>query len=457
MSDRIAEIERRVLETVGEERMLPDGCTVVAGFSGGADSTMLVHFLLGYAREHAVSLIAAHVNHGLRGAESDADEAFAAAWCAERGVPLRILRTDVRKLAKQNSEGLEECGRNVRYSFFRSLCGENGRIATAHTLTDSVETMLLNLARGAGPRGLSGIPPVREGIVRPLIRITRGEVEEYCRHYGLSYVTDSTNRSDEYARNRVRHAVLPVLREVNPGFERAVLRTAALLRQDEAYFAGLAREELEKAADANGGYSVAVLQKEPQAVLSRMIPLAVRKVTSARLGSGHIAAVSALIRSGRGCVTVAGGIQCAADGNTLFVSPEKPRTEEWSVPLELPETRLPDGRLFCVRPISLETKNREKINNLLFNNRINYDTILITNSFVRNRRPGDFFCPARRGVTKPLKKLMNEQKIPPFLRGRTAVLECAGRIVWIEGIGVSREAEVSEGTPRAAEITIKEC
>ena len=457
MSDRIAEIERRVLETVEEERMLPDGCTVVAGFSGGADSTMLLHFLLGYAGGHPIALIAAHVTHGLRGAESDAGEAFAAAWCAERGVPLRVLRADVRELAKRNSEGLEECGRNVRYSFFRSLCGENGRIATAHTLTDSVETMLLNLARGAGPRGLSGIPPVRGGIVRPLIRVARDEVEEYCRHYGLAFVTDSTNASDEYARNRVRGAVLPVLRGISPGFEQAAGRTGRLLRQDEEYFAALAREELEKAADANGGYSVAVLQEEPQAVLSRMILLAVRKETSARLTGGHIEAVSALIRSGRGCVTVAGGIQCAADGNTLFVSPEKPHPEEWSVPLELPETFLPDGRLLCVRPISLETKNREKINNLLFNNLINYDTILSTNSFIRNRRPGDFFCPARRGLTKTLKKLMNEQKIPPFLRGRTAILECAGRIVWIEGIGVSREAAVSDGTRRAAEITIKEC
>ena len=457
MSDRIAEIERRVLMAVEEERMLPDGCTVVAGFSGGADSTMLVHFLLGYAREHPVSLIAAHVNHGLRGAESDADEAFVASWCAERGVPLRVLHADVKTLAKQNSQGLEECGRNVRYSFFRSLCGEGGRIATAHTMTDSAETVLMNLARGAGPRGLSGIPPVRDGIVRPLIRVARDEVEEYCRFYGLSYVTDSTNASDEYLRNRIRRAVLPVLREANPGFERAVLRTAGLLRQDEAYFAALAEKELEKAADANGGYSLCVLQSEPEAVLSRMVPLAVRKQTDARLTGGHIAAVSALIRSGRGCVTVAGGIQCAADGNTLFIAPEKPRPGEWSVPLELPETRLPDGRRLCIRPISFETKNHEKINNLLFNNLINYDTILNTNSFIRSRRPGDFFCPARRGLTKTLKKLMNEQKIPPFLRGRIAVLECGGGIVWIEGIGVSREAAVSDSTRRAAEITIKEC
>ncbi|QAT49382.1 tRNA lysidine(34) synthetase TilS [Caproiciproducens sp. NJN-50] len=457
MNDRIAEIEKKIEDTIREERMLPDGCRVVAALSGGADSMAMLHFLIGYAKRHGIVLTAAHVNHGLRGEEADADEAFAAAWCSENHVDFQAFHADVPTLARKNSQGLEECGRNVRYSFFRSLCGPGGRIATAHTLTDSAETVLMNLAKGAGPRGLSGIPSVRDEIVRPLIRVTREEVEAYCLHYGLRFVTDSTNLADEYARNRIRHSVSPVLRGINPGFERAIFRTTRLLRQDEEFFRKLAREELDQAATADGGFSLRSLDSQPDCVLSRMIALAVQRETSVRLDCGHIEAVIKMIRSGLGNITLPGGIQCCANGNTLFIHSESGRTARWKTPLRLPETLLPDGRVFCVQAESSEIKNREKINNLLFNNRINYDTIMDTNSFVRSRLPGDRFVPAGRGVTKTLKKLFNEQKIPPFRRDRLAVLECGGEILWIEGIGPSQKAAAAEDTRRAAEIIIKEC
>lgn len=455
MNDRISEIERKIERTVEEERMLPDGCRVVAALSGGADSMAMVHFLMGYAKRHAIALTAAHVNHGLRGEESDADEAFVAAWCSENHLDFQVFHADVSALAEKNSQGLEECGRNVRYSFLRGLCGQGGRIATAHTLTDSAETVLMNLAKGAGPRGLSGIPPVRDEIVRPLIRVTRQEVEAYCLHYALPFVTDSTNLTDEYARNRVRHNVLPVLKGINPGFEQAVFRTTRLLRQDEEFFQRLAREELDRAA-ADGGFSLRVLKGQRDSVLSRMIVLMVQRKAGVRLDYAHIEAVIGMIRSGAGNITLPGGIQCCANGNTLFVH-EIGRAARWKVPLRLPETSLPDGRVFCIRIESPEIKNHEKINNLLFNNRINYDTIMDTNSFVRSRLPGDRFVPANRGVTKTLKKLFNEQKIPLFRRDRLAVLECGGEILWIEGIGPSQKAAAAEDTGRAAEIMIKEC
>jgi tRNA(Ile)-lysidine synthase len=457
VNDRIAALEHKIVQTIEEERMFPDGCGIVAGVSGGPDSMMLIHFLRRFAGERGIPLLAAHVNHGLRGKESDGDEAFVASWCAENGVDFRVLHADVASLAKKEGQGLEECGRNVRYTFFRSLCGNRTRIATAHTLTDSTETVLMNLAKGAGPHGLSGIPPVRDEIVRPLIRVTREEVEEYCHYYGLRYVTDSSNLTDEYVRNKIRHSVVPVLRGINPAFEQAVFRTTRLLRQDEEYFRSVARQELQKAANANGGYSLRHMESQPDAILSRMIVLAVQKETDARLDYAHIASVIHMIRSGKGNITLPGRIQCCINGNTLFVLSHMEQPEQWRVPLQIPETLLPDGRVFCIRPLSGKIKNHAKINNLLFNNLINYDTILKTNSFIRNRLPGDRFSPVGRGITKSLKKLFNEQKIPPFCRGRLAVLECNGEILWVEGIGPSQHAAVTGDTRQAAEIIIKEC
>lgn len=454
----IETVENTIRGTIREWNMFPQGCSVIVGLSGGADSMALIRFLLGFARERGIRLTAAHVNHGLRGAEADADERFVTGWCAENRVELKTLRADVRALAAENNEGLEACGRRVRYSFFNSLCGENTKIATAHTLSDSAETVLLNLARGAGARGLCGIPPVRGNVVRPLLGVTRAQVEEYCAFYGLSYVTDSTNRSDDYARNRVRHTVVPAMKRINPAFEASVSRMTVLLKRDDEYLTRLAEEKLEEAA-CGGGYSLGALQLEPWPVLSRMVEAAAEKAGGIRLQSIHVDAVVKIARAGRGSVTAAGGIQFTAQGNTLFVlrAGEK-GPAPWSVPFHLPETVLPDGRVLSVRRLSdSDFENREKcdkINNLFFHNLLDYDTILNI-SCARSRRAGDFFHPAGRGVTKTLKKLFNEAGIPPLRRNRVAILESEGRIVWIEGFGASREACAKGRT--AAEITVKEC
>ncbi len=458
MKDDIEKIERKITAAVQEWNMFPDACPIVVGLSGGADSIALTHLLMRRAVPRGHSLIAAHVNHELRGKEAESDEQFVRSFCSRNHVELRVLRADIRSLAEERSQGIEECGRGVRYSFFRRLCAKGGRIATAHTLSDSAETVLMNLAKGAGARGLCGIPPVRGNIVRPLIGITRAEVERYCAFYGLEYVTDSTNLSADCARNRIRLKAVPALKEVNPAFEECVRRTTSLLRSDESYFERLAREKLREARQ-RGGYSLAVLRGLPQPVLLRAVFLAVGGSSAPRLSFGNLMDVARMIRCGRGSVTVAGRIQCSVSGNTFFVGPQlRPEPYAWSVPFHPEGTVLPDGRTLSVSRIPPgSVKNPKKINNFIFNNLINYDTILSSTGVVRNKRAGDVFRPAGRGVTKTLKKLFNEEKIPAPQRGNTAVLEIGGTIVWIEGIGVSEDARASLNSRAIAEITIKEC
>ncbi len=458
MNSDIAEIEAKIERTIREWDMLPPGCSVVVGLSGGADSVALTHFLLRYAARTGIRVVAAHVNHCLRGEESDDDERFVRSFCEKNRLELKVRRTDVGSLAKKNSLGIEECGRAVRYSFFNSLCGPGSRIATAHTLSDSAETVLMNLAKGAGTRGLCGIPPVRGNVVRPLIEVARAEIERYCCFYRLPYVTDSTNLREDYARNRIRLKAVPVLKSVNPAFETCVLHTTGLLRCDEEYFECLADKAADEALKPSGGYDIEAFRKIPRAVLLRVIQTIIRKISHARLGYENVASVEAVIRNGKGSVTVSGGIQCCVSGNTLFVAKqENTVSPQWAVPLDPSGTVLPDGREFCLCSIPDEAwKNRGKINKLLFNNLINYDTISDNGSFIRNRRDGDVFRPACRGVTKSLKKLFNEAHTPIVWRSQLAVLECGGKILWVEGFGVSEEARVSQNTRQAAEIKIKE-
>lgn len=221
--------------TIEEFSMLAQGDTVAAAVSGGADSVALLDFLCAQL-DLGLTVRACHLNHCLRGEESDRDEQLVRTMCAQYGVALDVRRVDVRALAHTRGLSLETAAREARYAFFEEVARTHGcKIATAHTLSDAAETVVLNLARGTGIAGLCGIPPVRGDIVRPLIGCTRAQTEAYCAAHGLCYVTDSTNLTDSCTRNHIRHNILPQLFRVNPGALEAVGRMTAALRRDADY------------------------------------------------------------------------------------------------------------------------------------------------------------------------------------------------------------------------------
>lgn len=451
---KVEKIEEKIQNTIDAYAI--SAGTIVAGFSGGADSMVLIHYLKNNRVDSGVKLIAAHVNHGLRGEEADADEAFVKAWCEKNAVSLKVLHTDIRAKANECGKGLEECGRNVRYDFFdRLACGEQDKIATAHTLSDSAETVLYNLAKGAGTRGLCGIPPVRGKIIRPLITITRAEVEQYCDFYGLQYVTDKSNFSHEYSRNKIRLDVVPVLKQLNPAFESAVLRMTQQLAQDQDCLIDLAQKGVQAARKERGYLTKIFVQMHP-AVRARAIMIAVQDLCKVRLSSEHIREVSRLLCDGHGAVTVAGNVNINVEGDIFFILHGKQEKKCWSTPYTLPKTLTDDGRTVIITIVSQEEyQNRYKINNLLFNNAIDYD-IITNNVFFRNRRDGDLFIPAGRGVTKSLKKLFNEAKIPPSARDNVLLLESGGQIIWIDGFGPAQSSCINHNTKNIALIFIKE-
>ena len=197
--------------------LIPSGSRVLCAVSGGADSMCLLHLLS--ARED-LTVLAAHYEHGLRGEESLRDADFVAAWCAQRGIPCTVEHGDAAAYARDHGMGIEEAARELRYAFLERTADALNcdRIATAHNADDNAETLLLNLCRGAGTAGLRGIPPRRGRIVRPLLDCTREEIEATLRDAGVPHVEDGSNRSLDYRRNRLRHQVLPLLRDLNPRF-----------------------------------------------------------------------------------------------------------------------------------------------------------------------------------------------------------------------------------------------
>lgn len=248
--------------------MLRDGDSVVCALSGGADSVSLLHAMWRLREELGIGISACHVNHGLRGEESDGDMRFCQRLCDSIGVHLHLLQTDVREY-QQKHESIEETARRVRYDFFAEV-SEGKKLATAHNLNDSAETVLLNMMRGTGLKGLCGIPPVRGNIIRPLIYCSRREVEEYCTQNALDFVTDKTNLCDDYTRNKVRHRVLPAMLEINGSFLEVSARTQKSLREDSDFLEAMAEDAL-MSARVEGGYSSADIAALPKPVRSRVI------------------------------------------------------------------------------------------------------------------------------------------------------------------------------------------
>lgn len=435
---------------IEEHDLLKKGESVVVALSGGADSVCLLHILISLKEEYDLKLAAAHFNHGIRGAEADRDMAFVQSLCKRWDVPLYGETANVPEVAATLGESVETCGRRMRYRFFDDVLRNRrgGKLATAHHRDDSMETMLWNLTRGSGLAGLGGIPVRRDSIIRPLLCLSRREIEDYCRENALEYVTDSTNLSDDYTRNRLRHQVIPVLRELNPALDDGMERTASLMREADEYFDHISKSELNKAKTENGYTCEKLLRLEP--IVLRYAVKTVLENAEAPLDYAHITLITEAMRTG-GAVELGRGFTASCAQGVLRVYAQKdtrPEDGDFSLPfteyIKTHGTRIAvrDGRLdLTVSGIPYTSEEGAKINNLFLKHCIPCD-IITENTVFRYRRAGDTFTDARRGVTKSLKKLMNELKIPREIRDTIPVIAEGSTILWLQGYGTSAQARV---------------
>ncbi len=295
--------QEKVLQAVSEYNMLKPKNKVIVGLSGGADSVTLLHCLNSLKETLDIELYACHINHNLRGEDSDSDQKFAESLCQNLDIPLRAFSVDVKGML-QKHQSTEEIARKLRYEKFSEYAEEIGaRVATAHNACDNTETVLLNLIRGTGLKGLCGIPPVRERFIRPLIYCTREEIEEYIKANSLEYVTDKTNFSTDYTRNKVRLQLMPLLLEMNPSFHRGVSRTVTALRRDSDFIEGMAVEALDNARLEDCVYSSEKLARLDAPVFSRAVSLMLweKQVEPSAL---RINGFMEIIRSGKGKINL---------------------------------------------------------------------------------------------------------------------------------------------------------
>lgn len=431
---------------------LPEEGLLVVGFSGGADSTALAHYLSQHVPRERILL--AHLNHMLRGAEADRDEAAVREFARSRGLRLTVSRVDVAALAKQEGKGIEACGREARYTFFESLAaGEHDRILTAHHADDLAETMLLHLCRGAGLDGLCGIPKERGKVLRPLLGVSREEIETYCKANKLSYVKDSTNESSEYARNFVRLEVMPLLRRLNPQVTKVFSQTASLLSEDRDLLSRQAGELLQKAKGPYG-LSAEMLLSVPRPLQVRALKRFLEEAGCENLEKKHLDAALLCLAQG-GAAQLPNGVTVRLGQGVLSAVP-KTEPISFYCPLSLGTTRLPNGKTVLLeKKPAAELRNGKKINNLYFKKALDCDT-MVGNPAARVRREGDRFSPAGRGCSKPLKQVFQECGMPQDLRDGAVLLELDGQIVFCEGAGPAEGFQITAQTKEALLVTIEE-
>jgi tRNA(Ile)-lysidine synthase len=450
----------RVLATLRAHAMVPRGGRVLVALSGGPDSVGLLHLLRDLERRGEVTLAgAAHLNHGIRDAAA-ADEDFCRALAASLGVPFASERTDVRRMAREWHTSLEAAGRRARYEFLRRAAAElQAIVATGHTLDDQAETFLLQLIRGAGPRGLSSIAPSDGLVCRPLLDVRRAAVRDWLREQDLPFREDESNDDQAFTRNRVRHTLLPLLRqEFSPGIDEVLAREASIARDDEDWLHtqstsiaasvvlvrdGIVQIEAEALAELHP----AIASRVARAALSRLSP-------DRAIEYGHVQALLALARTPPPSAVSLPGQQARRRGRFVILQPRAKAAvaNSFCVSLSIPGEVLLEPQGWAVSATMAgpdlagpQAGGQQDPALPHLSVALPFDRLALPLT-VRSRRAGDRLRPAgMKGRRKKLQDLFVDRKIDRDARDAVPiVVDRDGRILWVVGAGVAEDFRVTE-------------
>ncbi len=446
------DFENKLSLYIRKNKLLKKGDRVLVALSGGSDSVCLIKSLLNLKEEFDISLVAAHVNHMIRGSEADRDEEFVRKLCKDSDIELEVLKKDVPAISKKEKKSLELAAREVRYAFFESVLKAKGidKIATAHNKNDNAETIVMNFMRGSGLGGLCGIDAVRGNIIRPLLCMDKEEILSYISENNLEYITDSTNHLCDYTRNRVRLEMIEYIKKhFNPNFVNTLTNSSDIIREENDYI----NLEAEKIKDEyiglkNGQVFLEFkkLKKLHKALRWRII----RKAVKMALGDLYDIGLDAIKRIDSlegGKTDVGFGFKAHLSYGRLCF--ETDTIKEYEYALSCPgSVRIAE----CGGEIELSIIKKEEIKEEIKKekNCVYFDFDKLDGLKVRNRRDGDVI--KTDGGSKKLKKLFTDEKIPVFVRSRIPVVVSGENVIWVCGVRRCSEFKVTPDTDRVIKI-----
>ena len=437
----------KVTKTLKKYSMLRQGEKVVLGVSGGADSIAML-CALNELIEYGLDLIVAHLNHGIRGDEAKRDADFVKETAKKLGLTYVYGEVDTLKYKEEHGLSLEDAARTLRYKFFDQVISKHyaTKLATAHTMDDQAETVLMRLIRGSGSRGLSGIPPVSNNIIRPLLETSRAQIEEYLRSKGIKWVEDSTNESDEHLRNRIRQELIFELEKYNPQIKETLSRTADILRAEDEFITSEALRHFENTFKQNGSELIGNLDQYKnidKPLRFSLLRIAIEKFSKSlkNISSTHIVSADDFLLSeaASGEIDLPGESLIVKGYQSFLLTSKSDYEREFSYLIQsegkwgFPELEV---EVSIVQSDSLE-ENDESVGY--------FDPESVEFPIeVRNFNPGDRFCPLGMRDSKKLQDYFTDIKLPKFLRSRVPIFCANGEIMWIGGIRIDNRFKVTD-------------
>ena len=444
--------------------MIQPGDRIIVGLSGGADSTALLHVLKELRPSMGLDIAAAHINHGLRGRAADEDALFCSELCKGFGIPFYLKSADIREIASSRKMTEEEAGRAVRYEFFEEVVQRTGpaKIATAHHKNDQSETILHNIIRGSGLKGLGGIRPVRDGrFIRPLIEVTRDEILAFLEKNGLTYRVDATNLDNAYTRNRIRNMLIPLIeKEFNPAFQEALARLGDSAREDEEFLDTMARKCLAESVELDGGKAairIGIFAGYHSAMQKRILMICLNAAAPGLkdITRRSLEDTQKLVLNGRtgAVLELPNGIEARKAYDWCYIEQKAPKTEisSFDAPLTVP------GSVYLPEAGALVTCTQA--DRAAFSD--NPACIFIDGGKVkgvlrvRRRRQGDRFQPLGMSGTKKLKDFFIDKKIPRSERDRIPLVVDDDNIIWVAGCQMSEGYKVDNRTEHILKLTVE--
>ena len=454
----IKSTEQKVVKFILNKKLIDSGDRILVALSGGADSVFLLEFLLKYKRRFNIDIAAFHLNHNLRGEEANNDEQFCKNLTAQKRIQFFSTSKNVKLFAKRKRMSLEEAGRELRYSELHRIAKKHNytKIATAHNADDNAETVLLNLIKGTGIKGLSGIPERREQIIRPVLVLSKKEILDYLHNKKINYRTDSSNFENDYQRNYLRNDIIPLIKDkLNPQFDSAVFRTSEIIRG----YASLIDEQINNTVKKTVTYkqqrliiNLKHLEETDVRLYGDVFRKTVRKHFNEDLESTNISDLIKLVKAQTGReIKFSNRIVAVKERDSIIIYSKKREMKNVKqVEIKIGEEKQIEGK-----SISISTVNRKKLS---FRNTINKEYISadkINSSFILRRwKAGDRFYPLGMKNSKKLSDFLTEQKVRSSEKKEQLVLSNAGKIVWVVGIRIDERYKISAKTKKVLELCL---
>ena len=450
--------------------LLHKGAGVIAGISGGADSVCLLKVLKELKDEFRLRLTAVHVNHGLRGEEADKDQAYVEELCGQWEIPLRIFREDIKSLSRQRKISEEEAGREIRYGRFEQVMNETGSscVAVAHQREDQAETIVLHIFRGTGLDGLCGMSMKQGRVIRPLLNISRDQILRFLSENNISYRTDSSNLTNDYARNRVRNVLFPMMREMFAADPvKQITKLSYLLKNDRDFLnltAGEAFENILISDSENVEISLKKLNNYHEAIAKRIIRIVWERINKTRknLEQIHVDEVYQLCRRGTTGkrVILPNGFEARLSYDRLIFSKRKAASRRvYAYPIVMEGITRADeaggflsSELLSAEEAFLTYGPPETIRENSHIQLFDYDK-LKSGIILRDRKEGDRIRPYGSGGKKKLKEYFIDQKIPREERSGIPLVASGNQIVWVVGRRTSAEFRAQKSTGRVLALS----